>query len=334
MDNTLRYLKLFETHEEYEEYMNEVGTLPNVSYCEDNKELHYNPMQETKIIATYNVKNTSSYTHLTSLLIDPSVFLEMEIDGEVLSDIAVVYIFNTTGEHTVKYTLADPTAFGNETFLGSDVASITIPNSVTTIGESAFSQCTRLTNVTIPNSVTSIGTSAFSQCEELTNVIIPNSVTTIGNEVFSYCSGLTNVTIPNSVTIIGNSAFYGCESLTSITIPNSVTSIGQSTFGGCVGLTNVTIPNGVTSIGTGAFSQCTGLTNVTIPNSVTSIGTSAFYACTGLTSITSLATTAPTIDYSSFQLIGENGTLNVPSGSTGYDAWIQILPSGWTKVEQ
>ena len=105
-----------------------------------------------------------------------------------------------------------------------------IPNSVTSIGGSAFSSCTGLTSITIPDSVTSIGDWAFNNCSKLTSITIPNSVTSIGDWAFSYCSGLTSITIPNSVTSIGSGAFWYCTGLTSITIPNSVTSIGEDAF--------------------------------------------------------------------------------------------------------
>jgi len=131
----------------------------------------------------------------------------------------------------------------------------------------------------IPNSVTSIGSSAFYGCDGLTSITIPNSVTKIGDSAFGWCSGLTSITIPNSVTKIGDSAFGWCSGLTSVTIPNSVTSIGKGAFGWCSGLTSVTIPNSVTSIGNGTFRGCSGLTSVTIPNSVTNIGSSAFEYC-------------------------------------------------------
>ncbi len=166
------------------------------------------------------------------------------------------------------------------------ITSVTIPNSVTSIGKSAFYGCTGLTSVTIPNSVTNIGSNAFYRCTGLTSITIPNSVTSIGVQAFWGCRGLTSVTIPNSVTSIGSGTFWGCTGLTSVTIGNSVTSIGNSTFYGCTGLTSVTIGNSVTSIGVQAFWGCTGLTSITIPNSVTSIGKYAFYGCTGLTSIT------------------------------------------------
>ncbi len=160
-----------------------------------------------------------------------------------------------------------------------NLTSITIPDSVTSIGEYAFSWCSSLTSVTIPDSVTSIGEYAFSWCSSLTSITIPDSVTSIGEDAFYRCSSLTSITIPDSVTSIGEDAFYRCSSLTSVTIGNGVTSIGVNAFYDCSSLTSVTIPDSVTSIGTWAFAYCRKLTSVTIGNGVTSIGSSAFKGC-------------------------------------------------------
>ena len=153
------------------------------------------------------------------------------------------------------------------------------------IAYGVFNDCKRLTSITIPDSVTSIGSRAFAGCDSLTSVTIGNSVTSIGDYAFAGCDSLTSVTIPNSVTSIGDRAFYNCTSLTSVTIPNSVTSIGSYAFSSCSGITSVTIGNSVTSIGERAFYSCTSLTSVTIPDSVTSIGDNAFIYCSSLTSI-------------------------------------------------
>jgi hypothetical protein len=165
------------------------------------------------------------------------------------------------------------------------VGSYSIPNSVTSIGDSAFDGCTNLTGVTIPNGVTNIGGGAFGYCQSLPSVTIPGSVTSIEGSAFSGCTSLTNITIPNGVTSIGAGALSDCFSLTSVTIPNSVTSIGDDAFSDCQSLTSVTIPNSVTSIGDDAFFDCHSLTSVTIPSSVTNIGVDAFAWCFTLTNI-------------------------------------------------
>ena len=190
---------------------------------------------------------------------------------------------------------------------------------VTSIGNGAFNERTKLTNIEIPSSVTSIGERAFMGCSGLTGIEIPSSVTSIGERAFMGCSGLTGIKIPAGVTSIGSSAFYGCSRLTSIEIPAGVTSIGESAFEGCSGLTsinveagnvsydsrdncnaiieketntliqgckNTKIPSSVTSIGERAFWDCSELTSIEIPSSVTRIGYGAFDGCSGLTSIT------------------------------------------------
>ena len=168
---------------------------------------------------------------------------------------------------------------------GKSQTSYTIPNSVTSIGNYAFWNCTGLTSITLGNSVTSIGDYAFYKCTGLTSITLGNSVTSIGYCAFDGCTGLTSITIPDSVTSIGHYAFWNCTGLTSITLGNSVTSIGYDAFSGCSSLISVSIGNSVTNIPNNAFARCDKLTNVTLGNSLTSIGIEAFYDCNSLTSI-------------------------------------------------
>ena len=130
--------------------------------------------------------------------------------------------------------------------------------------------------------VTSIGDSAFRDCSSLTSIKIPAGVTSIGDFAFEYCYGLTSIEIPAGVTSIGESAFEHCSGLTSIEISAGVTSIGESAFEECYGLTSIEIPAGVTSIGESAFEECESLTSIEIPAGVTSIGHDAFGACLDL----------------------------------------------------
>ena len=188
---------------------------------------------------------------------------------------------------------------------------VTIPNSITTIGNWAFAGCSNMTYVNIPGSVTDIGYHAFQDCG-LTSITIPESVIHIDNEAFWGSHGLTSIIveegnlfydsrdncnaiietesntlligcqnsiIPNDVTSIGAHAFMGCTGLTSITIPGSVTNIGFRAFAYCPDLTSVTISEGVMGIDQGAFEGCFNLTSVNIPESVTDIGSWVFSGC-------------------------------------------------------
>lgn len=167
-------------------------------------------------------------------------------------------------------------------------------------------------NTIIPNSVTSIGDSAFYGCSGITSIEIPNSVTSIGYQAFYDCKSLTSVTIPNGVTSIGYSAFYGCSGLTSAVIPNSVTSIGERVFQKCSGLTSIEIPNSVISIGSYTFYNCSGLTSIIIPDSIIKIGEYAFFNCSGLTSITCKAINPPNIYNLTFNGINKSIPFYVP----------------------
>ena len=143
--------------------------------------------------------------------------------------------------------------------MSSKLKKVEIGKGVLVCTKYAFYGCYSLASVTIPNSVTSINSEAFYYCYSLTHITIPNSVTTVEDSVFWDCRSLRSVSIPNSVTLLKNNAFKQCYSLASVTIPNSVTSLSNSTFYYCYSLTHITIPNSVTEVTYNVFSSCSGL---------------------------------------------------------------------------
>ena len=201
---------------------------------------------------------------------------------------------------------------------------VKIPDSVITIGNDAFRDCHDLASVTISNSVTTIGDNAFNYCKSLKSVKIPDSVTTIGDSAFEACSRFTSIEIPNSVITIGDSAFESCESLQSVTIGNSVTTIGNDTFRDCYALKSVTIPNSVTTIGDSAFSECEALESVTLGTSVTRIGNDAFQSCINLKSICNLSITPLECNPNFPARVFKNASLYVPVGTL--EAYQNVSP--------
>ena len=212
----------------------------------------------------------------------------------------------------------------------------------TAITASMFSGCTDLVSVTVGTSVTSIEGGAFRDCTNLATITVAD-----GNTVYSasgnciietatntLLAGCKNSTIPSTVTSIGEGAFRGCTGLTSVTIPNSVTSIGSSAFRGCTGLTSVTIPSSVTSIGGAAFAGCTGLTSVTIPSSVTSIGSYAFDGCTNLTTATAPIHAFASIPTAKLQTVVINSGDSIPASAFQYCAALTSIsiPSSVTSI--
>ena len=217
---------------------------------------------------------------------DEVIIIPSEIDGRKVTGIKG---FNLSNKENIK--------------------SITIPDGVTSIGDSAFSGCRSLTDITIPDSVTSIGCEAFYNCSSLTNITIPDGVTSIESETFYNCQSLSNIDISNSLISIGMDAFAHCKNLKNIKIPDSVTTIELGAFNDTLwynnqpdGLlyagkvlylykgempenTKITLKNDTSGIADNAFSYCTNLTNIKIPDSVTIIGAWAFFSCPNLTAI-------------------------------------------------
>ena len=233
-----------------------------------------------------------------------------------------VYLIDTNDDIPADFVIKSGTkVIASKAFDNSyNLRSVTIPNSVISIGNSAFIYCNSLTNVEFSNSVKFIGNEAFRYCDSLTNVVIPGCVANMGYNTFSDCDELKSVVISDGVTNIGESAFESCDALTSIEIPGSVINIKGSSFGSCESLITVTIVNGTKSIGDNAFLFCSELTTVTIPNSIEIIGESAFGHCYNLETINFNGTKSEwnSIDFgagwdeaNSYTIICTDGTITI-----------------------
>lgn len=164
-------------------------------------------------------------------------------------------------------------AFSNAS---AQLRSVTLPNSITTIGEAAFSNCTSLVKINIPANVTCINTNVFANCSSLASIDIPNSVTSIGYSAFGSCSSLTNINIPDSVTSIDTEAFSGCSSLTSIVLPDSVTTVGEDVFRACTNLESMVLSKNIEVLPYGFACDCISLNNVVLPEHLKKIEDKAF----------------------------------------------------------
>ena len=164
-------------------------------------------------------------------------------------------------------------------------SSITIPESITCIGEYALAGCFQITEIRFPAHLTAIKSHAFYGCG-IREAIIPESVNNIETGAFYYCRDLSIIKLPDGITEIAGSAFDGCRDLTEISIPDSVTKIGSDAFDSCRKLSSVSIPDSVSSIGSNAFRLCEGLTNVILPDRITEIADNTFFGCSALRCIT------------------------------------------------
>ena len=222
----------------------------------------------------------------------------------------------------------------------TSLASISLPEGVTSIGSYAFSYCTSLTSISLPESITSIEQYAFQNCDNLTNIHLasisswcnidfyegninpqyahPLSCNYLKKNLFLGDELIIDLVIPEGVATIPDYAFYRCDGIRSVTLPESVTSIGSFAFRDCSSLTSISLPESITSIGTSAFQNCSNLTSISLPESITSIGTSAFSNCSALGELHLLGTTPPAL--TSVNFVPTNPTIFIVPANA-YDAY-------------
>ena len=170
--------------------------------------------------------------------------------------------------------------FGN-----TGLENVKMPDTVTSIGERSFADCTKLEKIIFSEKIETINGRAFAGCTSLKSISLPDSITSMDTEIFSGCTSLSSVKLPNKRVNIMSSTFEGCTSLTEITLPDTVTTIQDHAFKNCTALKTINWSKSITDIQSYAFENCDALTKFDIPNTVTNIGTGAFYECGGFTDI-------------------------------------------------
>lgn len=185
-----------------------------------------------------------------------------------------------------KITGEDVISISDEAFKGSKIHSVVIPDTVITIGDRAFEDCSLLSSVTIGNGVTTLGDSLFESCHLLSDISIGNSVTKLSKKMFYDCKALAEIELPDNIVSIDDQAFDSCSSISTFNIPDSIENIGKSAFGGCSSLSNISIGKNVNLIDDNAFQGCSALSAIVLPDRLTVLGKEAFRSCPALSSVT------------------------------------------------
>ncbi len=295
----------------------------------------------TPLDHTYTAENKCVNFETCGAVWEYTEGLEYKLDPNT-DTYAVTGIGTASGDVVIPYGYQGKsvTSIGMNAFGCTEMTSITIPDSVTSIGFCALYGCSEITNITIPDSVTSIeagaftGTAYYNDASHWENgealyignhlIAVKNTISgaysirqgtkTITGNAFFGCNGLTSITIPDSVISFG-AAFQNCTGLKSIILPDSVTEIETNAFYGCSNLTSITIPDSVTSIGEYAFGSCEKLASITIPDSVTSIESGAFNSCYNLASIT-IPDSVTSIGKSAFANCEKLASIAIPDSVT------------------
>ena len=220
--------------------------------------------------------------------LNAETIVSLKITGE-LNDEDFIVIRSMTNLKDLDLSEVNlPILFENVFYQNEKIEKIILPNTLTTIGASAFEDCTALTTIEIPASVETIREKAFYNCTSLQTVTFKkgSQLKTIEMSVFGHCKALASIEIPASVETIGRNAFFCCYSLKTVTFEKGTQLKTVDGFAGCTSLTTIEIPASVETIGNLAFSNCTSLTTIKIPASVETIGSRAFAGCTSLQTVT------------------------------------------------
>lgn len=337
------HLKLFNNHSDYEAFVSG-GTMvkPNVSHCIQENEVHYNPTLNWTVRTKYYIEDISTQTIIggypmyCGFLMDGLENVEkLIVDGveiekpQPTESIGYGYQFNSVGLHSVDYIMKNTQTqidyYEDETTGEWIEVEVEVPlTNGFVIGSYMFDGCEDIVELNIPNGA--IEFYATRHGSKLSAITVDSS-----NSVFDSRNNCNAV-----IETATNKLVCGCNRTV---IPNDVTIIGSNAFSNCVAFVDFVVPSSIVEIKSGAFEQCYNIESVTIPASVTTIGDQVFSRCTNLSIIRCLSTTAPAITSRTFYDIANNGTLYVPTGSTGYSTWMgngsyYLGRAGWTMVEE
>lgn len=204
-------------------------------------------------------------------------------------------------------------------YRATNVTSIRLPETITTIKDHAFQDCSGLTSINLPDGITKIGERAFSNCNKLESINLPKSLTSLGSYAFEELTSIKEITIPDEWTTVFASLCSEWTSLERINWGSNVQTIGEGAFTSCYALKSIELPSTVTKIDNEAFYTCSALKTISIPSSIESIGDCIFYKCSALEEITCYRPEPATIVGGAFSTLPSNVILRVPS--KGLDAY-------------
>ena len=238
---------------------------------------------------TYRIdENGAMVAVAETALTEANILSTVEFEGNQYLVIKIndkVFYGNT---NLTTVTLAESlTTLGSNAFEScKSLKTIKIPSGVTAIPENCFRKCSLMESVSLPEGLVEIGASAFSGCQNLESVTLPESLTTLGSNAFESCKSLKTIKIPSGVTAIPENCFRKCSLMESVSLPEGLVEIGASAFSGCQNLESVTLPESLTTLGSYAFDSCKLLKTIKIPSGVTAIPDKCFYRCSSLESVT------------------------------------------------
>ena len=327
----MKYIKAFDDHSQYEEYLLTADAFPYVDLCKSENELHYGEYQS--IIVKYDITDISNPVKLFNLSYtegNEEIEINFPIKSMIINEDSVEIEneiqFNTIGEYDIRYIIPSSLdRIPKKLFSGcTTISEVVIPNNdMIAVGENAFEECSNLTTVTIHKNITTIKDHAFFNCSKLQNIDL-SKVTTIEQYGLAKTK-LTSINLNNIEGTLGNYAFFNCGSLTNVVLSNKLLTLGQSAFNGCTFLSEIIIPS-IETIENSCFYYDLSLNSITLPSNLQNIENAAFSLCAYLKTYVLNSITPPTLGNSPQNIFTGGSTIYVPNES------VDIYKSEWSNL--